>query len=222
MIKNVKISLFLVMMLLAGLFLPSGKAAGYSIDVFTNQWTAENSGDDTKNDSSNSVISGGRFYSYTSAGLLIGNGESGFLANPSVTSVAGLSWSRQLYAGMGAGFERYNWSVLPLFGELRYKNKQYERLPMISFRAGYALPLEKTHDGNRYQSTGNTSGGVFFSPGISFRLAGKSGTILMAEVAYQYQEMRLNDVKYIWDAGSSTNIRYYYNRIAIKLGILFY
>jgi len=209
------------MMLLAGLFLPSGKAAGYSNTGFTDQRTAENSGDDTKDVPENSGITGPCLYSHTSAGFLTGKGESGFVANPSVTSAAGLSWNRQFYAGIGAGFERYNWSVLPLFGELRYKNKQYVCLPMISFRAGYTLPLEKTHDGNRYQSSGNTAGGVFFSPGLSFRLAGKAGTILTAEIAYQYQELRLNDVKYIWDIGSSTNIRYYYNRIAIKLGILF-
>lgn len=168
------------------------------------------------------------FYNLSSLTLLFGEGENGFVPLPSLTTTFGYLFNDKFMAGAGLGIEYFNWPVMPLYAETRYIFRTNDILyPWVSLRAGGAIPLVNTYDGNGiygWVSEGKTYGGLMINPetGIWFPLSSKTG--VSVSVGYHHQRLSYDSSMIDWRFGTQIGTRRvytYYNRINLRLGLYF-
>lgn len=163
----------------------------------------------------------GGYYNISSLAFLMGEGSNGFIPYPSITTVNGYQWNQQIFTGIGVGFEFFEWSNLPLFADFKVMLKPDVITPYFSFKTGYSFPLSKNKEVNWYGDGGKTYGGVLLSPeaGIRIALSGKSA--LMLGLGYHYQELSYEEPQYDWVGSYERKVFVHYNRVALKIGLLF-
>jgi hypothetical protein len=163
------------------------------------------------------------FFNLSSAGLLAGYGDNGFVPIPSLTSINGIQFNDKFFIGLGVGFEYYNWSALPLFVSGTYVLRPNVFSPYTSLKLGYAFALEKYSRINYDGYDMRNYGGVLLSPeaGISIPI-GETSNLLLG-LGYHFQE--LSEEKPQWHSSNSNALpsRVYtnYNRISLRVGFLF-
>lgn len=164
------------------------------------------------------------YYNLTSVGLLLGQAQDGFVPVPSLTTVNGWRFSNSLYTGIGLGFEYYDWSVLPIFIDVRYIHGSGQVVPFGSFKIGYGFPIEKPSDSQNdyYDSKTKYFGGVQLNPEVGIQL--KVGTTaLLVSLGYHFQQLSYNETTYNWWNSNPVEkkVNTDYNRVSLRIGFIF-
>ncbi len=162
------------------------------------------------------------YYNVTSFALLMGEGREGFRPIPSITMINGYQFSSRLFAGAGIGFEYYNWSVMPLFGEFRFLHSPGKFSPFLSFKLGYSFPLEKEVMQSDWQT--KTYGGILLSPELGIQIPLNNRSAIVMSLGYHYQMLSHDEVQ-VWGWGLveevSNRVYTNYNRISLRFGFMF-
>lgn len=162
------------------------------------------------------------YFNYSSAALFLGSGLDGFRPLTSLTMVNGWQYGQRFFAGLGVGYEFYDWDVLPLFAEVRFHFRPAVVSPFLSFRAGYGFPLSRTYSpDNYYGLSGKTYGGVQLNPELGILVPVGQSNSLMIGLGYHYQELSYQNPSNYWIEYQSAKVITYYNRISLRFGFLF-
>jgi len=159
-------------------------------------------------------------FNLSSVALLFGKGQEGDYPYASITSMVGYQWHKNFMAGLGIGFEHYNWTVVPVFGQFMYYFNNNTVAPFLSGKIGYSIPIEKYDSGNNNKM--NTHGGVLINheAGIDIHLNNNSS--LLFSLGYAYQEVAYDDVSWYFSDNQSTKKVYtHVNRISFRVGFRF-
>ncbi len=125
-------------------------------------------------------------------------------------------------AGVGSGVEFFEYQVLPVFGEFRYKILKGDFSPYLFGRFGYSFPLSKTQ-GNDYTHT-EYNGGIMTAAGGGIQKSISEHSSLIFAVGYRYQKLRTVTTYPYWYSGDISQIDERIeglNRITISIGLLF-
>lgn len=163
-------------------------------------------------------------------GMLVGNSDDSQNAPFSMTGTVNYCISSHFSAGVGTGIEFLKESFLPVFANLEYKLHEYPSSPYFFLKAGYQVPLEESNavyydivpDWVSYwpwPGTGgneplDSKGGFLINPGIGYQHMFSPGFGMTFAVGYQYH--RLN-----YSGENDYELDIDYNRVTIKLGIIF-
>ncbi len=164
------------------------------------------------------------WYNITSVALLFGQGQDGFLPVPSLTTVVGWQFNSKIFAGAGVGYEYYEWSVGTIFADFKYMLSQKYVMPFLSFRLGYALPLNSPPDTeNYYGDIVKYYGGVQLNPEAGIRLHIGEGSSLLLSMGYHFQQLAHDENSYYYWGNSpyTTKVNTDYNRVSFRLGFMF-
>lgn len=166
------------------------------------------------------------FYNITSVGLLLGQGQNGFLPVPSLTTINGWQFNKNVSAGLGIGFEYYDWAVLPIFADARYYLKNTKHSPFGAFKIGYSLPVEKpVQYDNGYGGEEKYYGGIQINPEIGLRIRMGKISALLLSIGYHFQRLSYDEESYYnWWENSQTAVKRVttdYNRISFRIGFQF-
>lgn len=172
------------------------------------------------------------FFLKTELGILIGNSNNNNSAPFSLSSAINYKVSPKFSTGVGLGLEFLEESYLPAFLNVEYKFRNSYSSPYVFLRGGYQVPLEDSRTvpyHYYYQPWSSSSiwpgpgyndeelkskGGVMINPGIGFERMFSSGFGL--SIAFGYQFHRLN-----YTGEDEYTLKVDYNRLTIKLGIIF-
>lgn len=160
------------------------------------------------------------YFNQSAIALLFGEGADGFQPKPSLTMVNGWQWGQRFFAGLGVGYEHYDRGVMPLFAETKYMFGTESFSPFLSFRIGYAFPVEKQEQTDYYGSVTETYGGILLNPEAGIRIDAGTKNAFVIGIGYNYQELSYRETYNIWgnyDKTVFTN----YNRISVRLGFVF-
>lgn len=171
---------------------------------------------------------GGAFKGYfniTDMGLLIGSTQNQHPAPFAFMTTNGYHITEQLSAGLGVGVEFLSGSYMPIVLDARYYVRKTGFSPFFSLYGGYALAL----DDEGINQTGYVydvywpnqtyvpyvaQGGWLLNPGFGIRnMFGENFGIIFS-VGYRVQRL-------YFTAGDQKRLMVDYNRLAVKLGIIF-
>ena len=121
--------------------------------------------------------------------------------SPSVTMTHGYMFNEHWSAGIGVGFEVFNYNVFPMFADIRYTLWDDKISPFFSFKAGYAFSLSKTkhHDDGIsldyepyyiYGADVKNYGGLMLHPEIGVKVPLSETADLLFTVAYRHQTLK--------------------------------
>jgi hypothetical protein len=165
------------------------------------------------------------------------SGNSSFFSMTSLSVININSWRFPcgLSTGIGVGLEHFQETYMPVVADFRYFFRDKGNLPFISFQAGYSVPLGSSTDGTlshaRFlngRNTGNYSGmipalvrgplsahgGYLFLPSIGLQTPLGPGVWLTLSAGYRWMRN-----SYTWE--DSYELYVNYNRVALKVGLLF-
>jgi len=158
------------------------------------------------------------YYNVTSLALLMGQGQDGFIPVPSITTVNGWQVNKRLFTGIGIGFEYYEWSIMPLFADVKYMLGKDNVQPFVSFKLGYGIPIGKS--GNSWITEHN--GGIQLNPEVGVRLVFSEKSSLLLSIGYHYQQLNYKENNYYyWGSPYETTVHTDYNRVSLRAGFLF-
>ncbi|MBK6966490.1 MAG: hypothetical protein IPH20_21990 [Bacteroidales bacterium] len=160
------------------------------------------------------------YYNQSSIALLFGEGADGFQPKPSLTMVNGWQWGQRFFAGLGVGYEHYDRGVMPLFAETKYMFGTESFSPFLSFRIGYAFPVEKQEQTDYYGNVTETYGGILLNPEAGIRIDVGSKSSFIAGIGYNYQELSYKETYSMWGSYDKT-VFTNFNRISVRLGFIF-
>jgi hypothetical protein len=167
------------------------------------------------------------YYNLSSLALLFGEGRNDNIPVPSLTIVNGYYFHPQVFTGIGIGYEYYEWSVLPLFTEVKYLLKKDGLIPFASLKLGYGISLKKEDQVNDYYSNdiGKTYGGALISPEVGLLIPVGDKDAFLIAIGYHHQELSYNSYEYYYWLSSTDYMkkRVYtnYNRISFRVSFMF-
>jgi len=167
------------------------------------------------------------YYNLSSLALLFGEGRNDNVPVPSLTIVNGYYFHPQIFTGLGIGYEYYEWSVLPLFTEVKYLFKKDGVVPFASLKLGYGISLKKEDQVNDYYSSdvGKTYGGAHISPEVGLLIPVGHKDAFLISLGYHHQELSYNSYQYYYWLSSTDYMkkRVYtnYNRISFRVSFMF-
>lgn len=168
------------------------------------------------------------FFYRTEIGVLAGNADNSQTAPFSFSASGNYIITPQLSAGAGFGIEFLKESYLPAFVNVEFKVRNSYSTPYFFIKAGYQIPIEESHTvyynyypswssiwpGPNYNENLDAKGGILVNPGIGFQRMFSANTGM--NIAFGYQFHRLN-----FDGENDYGLDIDYNRLSIKLGIIF-
>jgi hypothetical protein len=163
------------------------------------------------------------YYNMSTVGLLFGEGSNGISPIPSFTMVNGMHFNRKFYAGLGFGFEHFDWSVLPVFASAHYIFYPDRFGPYAAFKIGYTFPLEKYDSGDWGDNNLKYHGGVMLSPEVGINIPMGQHSSFVIGFGYHFQELS-EDCYQWWSSFSPVPINRVYtnfNRISVRMGFVF-
>ena len=170
-----------------------------------------------------------KFFYRAELGVLVGNSDNSQTAPFSMTGSVNYAFDSQISLGLGLGFEFFKESYMPVFANLEYKFRAYPSSPYIFLKAGYEVPLEESNAiyydvvpmwysywpyPGVTQEGFDCNGGVLINPGVGYQQMFSPGFGMNFAVGYQFH--RLN-----YSGENDYNLYIDYNRLTIKLGIIF-
>ena len=172
-----------------------------------------------------------KFFYRIEAGVLKGNSDNSQDAPFSLTGSVNYQVQPHFSVGLGLGVEFLKESYMPVFVNLEYKLRAQASTPYLFLKAGYQVPLEDSNEiyydvyplwydyvSWNYvipQSSYDCKGGFLFNPGVGYQHMFSRNFGINFAVGYQFH--RLN---YSADDGDY-ELDIDYNRLSIKLGIIF-
>jgi hypothetical protein len=170
------------------------------------------------------------FFFRVETGLLIGNSQNSQSAPFSFHSSMNYRVNNNFSAGLGFGAEFFKETYMPVFVNLEYKLKNSSSSPYFFLKGGYEVAIE---DGGAvyydyvippwssvyypwYSGMNNlkAKGGIMVNPGFGFSRMVAPG--FGVSLAFGYQFHRLH-----YSASKDYGLDIDYNRLTIKIGILF-
>jgi len=178
----------------------------------------------------NDKIADSRFFFRTEIGLLVGNADNSQSAPFSFTSSVNYSITKQFFVGAGTGIEFLKESYLPVFLNLEYKLRDSYSSPYFFIKAGYQVPLEESREvyyddyypvwssfqpwPRQTPESLDARGGLLINPGIGYQRMFSHGFGMSFAFGYQFHRLHYTGEN---DYGLDID----YNRLTIKLGIIF-
>lgn len=169
---------------------------------------------------------------HTEIGVLAGSSENSQTAPFSFTGSFNYKIIPKLSAGVGIGIEFLKESYIPAFINIEYKLRDSYSTPYLFLKTGYEVPLEESNEiyggvqpvyydyywpgnWNYYNNEPlDTKGGLMINPGIGYQRMYSPGFGM--SFAFGYQFHRLN-----YSGEKDYQLEIDYNRLTIKLGIIF-
>jgi hypothetical protein len=157
------------------------------------------------------------YVNYSSAGLLFGYEN---YPIPSLMMVHGNKFSNDFSAGIGLGYEYFDWAVLPVFADLRYFFYEQGFSPFVIAQAGYAVTLERKPESFWGGTKKRSFGGPMLSAGAGIRAGISRQTAFTLSITYRFQKLS-HETSSQWEPGTFRKVHTHYNRIAVSVGFLF-
>lgn len=170
-----------------------------------------------------------KFFFHSEIGFLLGNDDNNQVAPFSFTTSVNYSINEKFAAGLGLGVELLDETYMPVFANFQYKFRNSNSTPFVFVRAGYQAPIEDTRKvyNNQYYRSMSSSyypyyneqelenkGGFLINPGIGYQRMYSSSFGMTVTFGYQHHRLHYEGEKeYALDVD--------YNRLTIKLGIIF-
>jgi len=161
-----------------------------------------------------------KFYSINQAGLL--NGEIGTAFH--AQSVNGFQ-HKQIFAGIGAGLDYYDYRSIPVFAELRnYFGKSRNQF-FVYADGGAHFVWDKNKDQGVFKS--KYSPGFYSNIGVGYHAVFKNGEGLSLSAGYSYKNVKYSQDEYNFcPFDGPCNIRtdfysYDLNRVILQIGWMF-
>ncbi len=171
-----------------------------------------------------------KFFYRVELGVLVGNRENSQSAPFSLTGSVNYQLKPKLSLGLGSGVEFLKESFLPVFVNAEYRFREWSSTPYLFLKVGAQLPVEESNavyydviepwydyfwwPGPTNEQKLTSKGGFLINPGIGFQRMFSPGFGLNFAVGYQFH--RLN-----YSGENDYELDIDYNRLTIKLGIIF-
>lgn len=158
----------------------------------------------------------------TRLGVLLGSSGNEHDAPFSLLTSVNYLFKNGLSIGGGVGFEAFEETQIPLFGEIRYHHKINGLNIFLFCQSGYSFALEDRDNTTYYYGSReemDVEGGWLINPGVGVVLNGRGNIRYSLGIGYRYQKNKLewyND--YTMD---DEILREEFNRLTIHLGIIF-
>ena len=120
--------------------------------------------------------------------------------SPSITMTNGYMFNEHWAAGIGVGFEIFNYNTFPIFADIRYTLRDNKISPFLSFKAGYSFnfPGTKHYDELSldyepyylYNADFKKSGGLMLNPEIGVKVPLNEKYDILFTVAYRFQTLK--------------------------------
>jgi len=172
-----------------------------------------------------------KFFYRIEAGVLKGNSDNSQKAPFSLTGSVNYQADPHFSVGLGFGVEFLKESYMPVFANFEYRLRNNPASPYLFLKAGYQVPLEDSNDiyydvyplwmsympwPYDYGVSGfDCKGGILINPGVGYQQMFSPNFGMSFSVGYQFH--RLN---YTADE-DDYELDIDYNRLTIKLGIIF-
>ncbi len=169
----------------------------------------------------------------TEIGVLAGSSQNSQTAPFSFTSSLNYTIIPKLSAGLGIGIEFLKESYLPAYINIEYKLRDSYSTPYLFLKTGYEIPLEESNEiyggvqpvyydyywpgnWNYYNNNEplNTNGGFMINPGIGYQRMFSLGFGMSFAFGYQFHRLS-------YSGENDYQLDIDYNRLTIKLGIIF-
>lgn len=163
-------------------------------------------------------------------GVLVGNSDNSQTAPFSMTGSVNYLVEPQVSLGLGLGVEFLKESYLPVFANLEYKFRPQISTPYAFLKIGYQVPIDESNEiyydvvpmwssywpwpGNGMYEPLDNKGGILINPGFGYQQMFSPGFGMNFAVGYQFH--RLN-----YSGENDYELDIDYNRLTIKLGIIF-
>ncbi len=158
------------------------------------------------------------FYAITDFGMLTGRTSNRSVTSVSFQMVAGYQLNPKLSAGLGVGLESFDTPLAPLFAEGRYYLLKGKLSPFVTLQAGYAVPLSNYRDEN---DKWVNKGGLTANANIGLRNYLTSNLALVISAGFRHQQSTTTQYNWWFAEGDKVETHHYYNRIVLRLGVLF-
>jgi hypothetical protein len=166
-------------------------------------------------------------FNITTLGVLSGSSQNRQSAPFSFQSLMMYQLDHNIALGIGMGIEFLEETYLPIVGDFRYYLRGSRFSPFVFVQSGYSLPTDKTANGNivydyysiwpgyypQYEEV-QPLGGFMINPGFGIRHLFHADFGM--EISFSYRHQNLN-----YDAPTNTRIEADYNRLNIRIGIIF-
>jgi len=158
------------------------------------------------------------FYNITDLGLLTGRTTNYSVTSISAQTVSGYRFNEHFTAGIGVGIESFDVALAPLFAEGRYFLFKGKFSPFVALQAGYALPLENYRDDTFGWSN---KGGITANANIGIRNYFTKNVAIVISAGFRHQQSTSMGRDWWFAEGDILETHNYYNRIVLRMGILF-
>jgi len=159
--------------------------------------------------------------------------------SPSLTMTNGYMFNEHWAAGIGVGYEIFEWNFFPVFADIRYTLWESKISPFFTVKAGYSFgDFKKKHYDNLLlhyapYNVGDVDfrnyGGMMLHPEMGVKVAISENADLLFSIAYRYQKIKTTITRdYVdqhggrsgqqWDAWDHKTIL---NRLSLGIAIMF-
>ncbi len=170
------------------------------------------------------------YFLRTEIGVLAGNADNSQTAPFSFSTSINFKVKENFSAGAGLGIEFLKETYLPVFFNAEYKIRDSYATPYLFVKCGYQIPIEKSKmvyydyypmyssiwPGPDYYNPDLTAkGGILINPGVGYQRMFSPGFGMSFAFGYQFHRLHF--------AGENEyDLNIDYNRLTIKIGIIFY
>ncbi|MFV0590737.1 MAG: hypothetical protein ACK5M7_05085 [Draconibacterium sp.] len=171
-----------------------------------------------------------KFFYRIELGVLVGNADNSQNAPLSISGSVNYQLLPRFSVGAGVGIEFLKESFMPVFANLEYRLHEFPSSPYVFLKAGYQVPIEESNavyydvvpnwmsywpwPGTSGTEPLDSKGGFLINPGIGYQHMFSPGFGMNFAVGYQFH--RLN-----YSGENDYELDIDYNRLTIKLGIIF-
>ena len=147
---------------------------------------------------------------------------------PSITMTNGKRFNAHWAAGVGVGYERFDWNLFPLFADIRYTLLNNTVSPFFACKTGFTIgnlkkkhydELTLPHDPYFISDADyKKSGGLMVHPEIGVTIPLSENAGLLFTVAYRYQKIKSTVYS---GTGNKEHYKENLNRLTFGVGITF-
>ncbi len=148
--------------------------------------------------------------------------SSGQSATAPLYQVVGGKVFDRYFAGIGIGYDQYEFNTIPLFVEAK-RSFGLRQLPFIYVDAGYNLPGRYRFEEATFKQVDRVEGGIYFDAGLGFNIPLKAGNLLGVSAGYSHKQVtNLQRFVYACNCPSGDRIdeyryAYKFNRVLLKI-----
>ena len=146
-----------------------------------------------KTDSNAALLTFGKergLYIASSLGILV-NPQTNYGYPLSIQNTLGIQWNKHIITGVGAGLEKFDVPMIPIFLDGRYNLNKTDHPIFVNIKSGYAIginPQNQIHDALFYYPNYRYKGGYcgFIGTGYTSKLT--EALSIEMSIGYRYQQ----------------------------------